>query len=1000
MIGFFLRRPVTLSMFLVACLLFGVLALVRMDLGFAPDLGQPGLSILVRYPGTGSAKIDRLITKPIEEALARVPKISRLHSVSSAGKSKVHVFFPYGTDLDLASMDILDALAPLDATLPRDVEKPVLLRFNPGDAPVFSVALQGKNLPAVRRFAEKRLQPAFERIKGISEVIVAGGEMREVLVEVDRYRATARKVSLLSIVRSLQLANAQVPGGVLPGLSRDLLTRTSGRFNTLEDMHLVRVGGEEQVVFLSDLARISRAAKPRENQALADGKQQVALYVKKGGKASLLGITARLRRVLERTPLPKGIKARVAYDGSRLLLKGINNLALAGLSAALIAALVLFLFLRKISLTAVVACSIPLSVSITFTLIHVLGIRMDVMTLTGLAVGVGMMVDNGVVVLESISSTARRVSDPHAAALQGARRVAVAVFASTITTACVFLPVLFLSPRMRLLFGNMAAAITLSLFASLVIALAAVPVMVSRLPVAPGSSPVGGTGRSDSKRSAVRAHLAAALTARLEALWDRPRRPLIILAICCLLIVCLVPSMGREVFSALDGESLFVYVEFPSGTNLDHTARVAADVGRILRCFPFIKETSTRIEKGHAVITAKLKQGDGVPDQAHILGRMGARFRTYRKAFVHITRAGGGQGTAGRSITIDVVGNNLHLVQTWARRGAARVAPLPGVRETVLRFKEGAPELLVQIDQKKSALLGISSRDLGLEVRSALFGPIATKYIEAGKEIDVRVRFRGGNRIAPARLGELPITVGRDRTVPLSSLAEFRRTRSGNRIYRKDGKLVASFTARYEGVDLGTMLQRIKRVLSPLSPPPGIRFEAGQEAEALNQSSAAGFFAVGLAVLLIYIVLAATYESFTIPFVILLSIPAALAGAVLVLFLTGTPFSVPVYLGLIMLAGLIVNSAILLVDDTLHQVRSGTPVPSAVRQAVQHRFRPMLITTLTTVLGMLPILLWGGKGLAVSSPLALTVIAGLCTATPLLLFLVPVLFVGVVKETD
>jgi len=993
MTRYLLSRPVTLTMILLSCVLFGLITLSKMDPAFSPDTGQPGLTVLVRYPGTDSRKIDSLITRKLEEAVSRVPGVARVISISSEGKSKIHIMYPYGTNLDLATMDILDAVAPVGAAFPRDVEKPVVLRYDPSDSPIFTVAISGKDLRLFRRFAEKKLKPKFERIKGVSEVIVAGGEMREILVSVDRYKSSARGVSLLSVVHALQYANYDVPGGIIPGISREVYTKTMGRFSNLKELFAVRVGGQKKPLFLNEIADIQKSSKPLENKSLAKGHEQVAIYVKKGGKASLLNVSASLRTVLEKTRMPQGARADIVYDASLFLSRSLRKLIEAGIIAAFVAALVLLLFLRSIAATSIISLSIPLSICVTFTGIGISGLPLDVMTLSGLAVGVGMMVDNSVVVLESIHNQLELSSDPCSAALQGTQRIGVAVFASTLTTVCVFLPILFLSPRMRLLFGNLAAAISISLFASLFIALTAVPVLMLYL-FKKTKKKQQSTKKENIRFTQIKNKATVLIQLLLSTSLKKPLILVFLLIALSATAALFLPHIGREILAPLESDTLFAYVEFPSGTNLKRTTTITRKVSEIIRNYPFIRRTGTRIDKAHASITVKLHTEDSNirPDRA--LSILSKRFKKYRTAFVHFASGASGAGGNVRTLTVNVTGDDLHQLKAWAKRGASVTGRLPDVREVVLLFKEGPPELVVRIDRQKAALLGLSSRDIGLEVRSAVFGPIATKFLEKGREIDIRVRFKEGNRIKPERLPEIPITVAEGKTIPLKAVATFSRSKGYGRIYRKNGRLSASFQIRYSGTDLGTIVKAVRKNLARLHPPRGIRFDPGKEAEELEKSGSSGLFAVAIAIILVFMVLASLYESFTLPFIVLMSVPPALGTAVITLFLTGISISIPVFLGFVMLAGLVVNNAILIVDEAKKRYeQKGEPAPEAAKSAVKHRVRPLLITTLTTVLGLTPLLFSSGGGSGLYKPMALTVLSGMLGSTGLSLFLIPALFV-------
>lgn len=987
------EHPVTLCMAVLACILFGVLVLADMDLAFTPDTRQPGLTILVQYPGVGAKEIDALLTVKLEEAVSRLPGVARILSMSSDGKSKIHLLYPYETRLETATMDVLDALAPVAAAFPRDMEKPQVLRYDPSDAPVFVVSCSGNNLPALRTWAERTLKPKFERVKGVSEVVIAGGESREIIVAVDRIQAAAQGISLREVAVAVQRGNAELPSGTLPSGGREILVRTEGRYTNLAELPLSGIWGDEGSSPLGRIATVFRAGKARDSVSLDGGKEQVAIYVKKGEMASLIGVTRALRDVYEAVSQPQSGSAVISYDASEPLRGAIRSLIEAGFLAACVTIFVLWFFLRRMRDTLLVTAAIPLSACVTFTLLGGLRIPLDMMTLSGLAVGIGMVVDNAVIVLSSIHGVTGQ--QPEAAAILGGRRVGMAIVASTVTTVCVFVPVLFLTPEMRLLFGHLAVAITCLLIASLVVALAVIPAGGARVLVKTGF--IGTPGKTDLP------HILRGLSSRVHGLVRfSGRRPLVIASAAGVLLVAglvALSGMGKEIIAPFGSRTVFVSLEFPSGTNLERTTEVSADVSAILKQYAWIKKTESRVEKAHSVITVQLREeGGDVVSQESALKILTERFRQYRKAFIHLGGAGGSESGSARTVTMDVIAEDTRTAQEWARKAASRVGKIPGMEDVVLLFKEGSPELAIQVQRKQAALLGLTVQDIGMEVRSAIFGPVATKYIDEGHEVDVRVRHAGGTGLAPDKVGNIPISVGDGKTVPLASVASLEPGQGSTMIFRKDGRITASFRVRYSGMDLGTAIQRIEGALQGVALPEGVRFQPGDEVRELEASSSSGIFAVLIAVVLVYMVLASLYESYSLPFVVMLVVPVAGAASIVTLFVTGTALSIPVYLGLIMLAGLVVNNSIIIVDDAWHGVRTGIVAEAAVLAAVQRRLQPMLITTCTSVFGLVPLVFAGGDGASLYQPLAVTMLSGLTVGLIGSLVLVPAFFTRLVRQ--
>lgn len=974
-------------MLIIFFVIFGSLSIINSELSFTPNINQPGLTILVRYPGASAEKIMNLVTRKVENALSMVPGIVKQQSVTSEGKCKVHLLFPYDTNLDTVQMDILDVLAPVAHELPTDIEKPVVLRYDPTDAPVFTIGISGKDLQQCRRFAEKKLKTAFERVKGVSEVIIAGGTQKEVLIAVDSSKALGRSVNLLQIVQSVQKANIEKVGGTLKSSRRETLTKTIGRFTSLDTMKAVNIGSTEKKILLSDIAVIKRTNKKPDNLALINGQEQVVVYVKKGGDVSLLTLSKKLKKSYRqiKADTPPGVNTSIIYNASITLFDAITQLIIAGVLAICIASIVLYVFLRNGTATFTISLSIPISILLTFFVIKVLGIKIDVMTLTGLAVGIGMMVDNSIVVLESIyfnvkKWTVEEVTD-------STHRVSMAITASTATTIAVFIPTIFLSPKIRILFGNLSLALIITLLSSLLIAIICIPVLLrmfhTRIKLIHTTKPT-------KKPSSISIRIKEILFRSIV----KPSRSIISSLIIVFLGMFSFNFIGQDIFTSIESNTFHVYIELPSGTNLDKTSKISKEVDKILLKRNEIKKTDARIEKGHTVLTVTVKP-DYANDINDIILRMRSLFKKYRKAFVHVSAdSAGGQGST-KKITISVLGDNLVKLKKWAKKGASVIGQLPFISQVVLNFKENVPEIHIHVKHEMASLFGMTSRDLGFEIRSSIYGPIATKYIEKNREVDVRVRLSDGDKYPHQKLPWLPINVGQNKVIPLSSVADIIYTNGSGKFFRQNGRLAASFTAHYIDKDLGSVLQQINRQLKQLNTPSGITFYTGEIEKELKSTGAAGLFSVLIASALIFMILASLYESYSLPVIIFSIIPIALSTTLIFLAVSGISLSVSVYLGIVLLLGLVVNNGIIIVDNAKHLLGkhktnlTPTVLQEKIYQALEQRLKPLFMTSTTTILGLIPMLISTGHGSALYRVLAATVLVGLVITTVVTLFMIP-----------
>jgi len=1060
----------------LAAVVFGMVALGRLDMRLLPEIRYPSLTLQTEIPNTTPVDVENLVTRPLEEAVGVVPGLRRVHSISQAGLSQITLEFDWGTDMDYAALDVrekIDMVQPPDDALPS-----LLLKYDPSLDPVLRIGLWG-DMPQVRlrNIAEDVLKREIESLQGVAAAKVAGGLEEEIQVQVDEARLSALGIPIATVNRALAQENVNASGGRLRDRNAEYIVRTLSRFENLEDIGEVTVSViDGQPVKLRDVATIRRTHRERTTITHVDGRESVEIAVYKEGDQNIVEMAARVRRHLQRTreQLPAGVHVEVLFDQSVFIDKAISEVRNNALLGGLLAVLVLFVFLRDFRSTMIIGVSIPISIIATFILMHTRGVSLNVMSLGGLALGVGMLVDNSIVVLEAIHrkredadrAAAGGIADARTRADQtitGAGEVASAVIASTLTTVAVFVPIVFVVIGVAgQIFRDQALTVTFSLFVSLVVALTFTPMATAwgaRDERAGGSGPAGeklafrrrlfAWTRFAGERRNFRWYLRVVLlgvvlflpvlcvtlvnrlgrilgrvagwamtplTAGFGVLWPRLahgysrllagallRRGLVLALVVLLAAaaVLLFPTLGSELIPPLAQGEFTLALELPEGTPLSRTnARVAA-IERELATVDGIVLTASdvgvsregdtsaqRRKENRAEIHVKLDLATGEREQ-QVLEGVRAVLARYPDVTQKLRRQSLFSFNA--PVEVDVYGYNLDDLQETASRVAAEMVMIDGLRDVRPGMVPGSPEVRVSFDRDKLNRYGLTLSDVSETVRGKVRGTVASRIRERERHIDIRVLNEDEQRNTLQAVQDLIIAERAGIPITLSSVAATSVERGPSEIHRLGRKRVAIVTANLAGRDLGSVSREIESRLRILSLPANISVSLGGQNEEMQKSFRSLQMAILLAVFLVYLVMAAQFESFVHPVIIMFTVPLALIGAVYGLKATGTALSVITVIGAIMLAGIVVNNGIVLVDR-INKLRRRLGLYESVLQAGQERLRPIVMTTATTVLGLLPMALGLGEGAELRAPLAVTVISGLLLATLLTLVVVPVVY--------
>jgi HAE1 family hydrophobic/amphiphilic exporter-1 len=1052
LIDFAIRRRVTVIMCTVAITLFGLVSLSRLNLNLLPDLSYPTLTIRTELPGAAPLELETLVTRPVEEAVSIIRNVRQVRSVSRAGQSDVTLEFVWGTDMDLAGIDVREKLDLLQ--LPLEAQRPLLLRFDPSSEPVMRLAFHDAaeraagdtidRLKALRRFADDRLKPDLEAVEGSAAVKVSGGYEDEVQVFVDQQKLAQLGLSIDAVTRRIRAENVNLSGGRLEQGTQRFLVRTLNEFETIEQMaNAIIATREGQPVYLRDVAEVTRGYKDREAITRVDGREAIELAVYKEGDANTVQLAEGVRDRIEALgdTLPEGTEIRTVYDQSKFISAAIGEVKSAALIGGLLAILVLYAFLRDARATLITGIAIPVSVLGTFVLMYAFDLTLNIMSLGGIALAVGMLVDNAVVVLESIVRKQERGLERRDAARLGTAEVATAVTASTLTSVAVFFPMVFITGVAGQLFKDQSLTVTFALAFSLVVALTLVPMLAAGRPpvAAPGSgdrSPVprgrigGVLDRALSTLAAggrrMAGWIATGLKFALSPLvriagavtgWAETRYPSAIrwalahpgrtiggaVALFVLTIAFILPRLGTELIPQMSQGEFNVDLRLPPGAPLEQTDRAvlaaqhaSSELGTVALAYS-VAGTGNRLDanpvdagENTGRLSITLQQGAGRAEEEQAMQGLraslenlpGVQYRFSRPSLFSLSTP----------LEVVVSGYDLDRLRVAAETVRERMSSDERFADVKTTVEAGNPEIQIVFDQERATQLGLVVRDLADRVVNSVRGEVATRYKLREKQIDVLVRSVDTRAASLEEIRNLIVNPGADFPVPLSAVADVRLSIGPAEVRRVGQERVAVVSANLAHGDLGSAVESLQGIVEQLALPVGTTAFLSGQSEDMQDSFRSMEFVLLLAVFLVYLVMASQFESLIHPFVILLTIPLAITGALWALWLTGTTVNVVAYIGLIMLAGIVVNQSIVLIDAVNQARERGLTKHEAIVEAGRLRLRPILITKLTTILGLLPMALGIGEGAEVRAPMAITVIGGVLLTTFLTLLVIPVVY--------
>ncbi len=1107
LIEFSTRRRVTIAMITITLVLFGVIALNALKVNLLPDMSYPTLTVRTEYTGAAPSEVETLISEPLEEALGVVKGLRKIKSISRTGQSDIVLEYAWGTDMDKAGLDVRDKLDTI--TLPLQAKAPVILRFNPSTEPIVRIALTSsekldptQQLIDLRRYADEDLKKKLEPVEGVAAVKVGGGLEDEVQVDIDPQKLAALHIPIETVINRLTQENVNLSGGRIEEGTQRYLVRTVNEFQSvdaLRDMMITShssassassaaaarmasvaaaTGNAEALAAaasaqsasssensaaaggmalrLRDVATVKQSFKERESIIRMDGRETVELAIYKEGDANTVATADALKarlKVIEGI-LPHGVKMSIIEDQSDFIRHAVNDVKLDAVIGGVLAILIIFLFLKDGWSTFVIGLSLPVSIIATFFFMGQFGLSLNVMSLGGLALATGLVVDDSIVVLESIAKAREKGAGILEAAIKGTREVSMAVVASTLTTIAVFLPLVFVQGIAGQLFKDQALTVAIAIAISLVVSMTLIPMLSAFKAKAPMAFPEETAHarwvpqRRWQKPFAWIAHWAGRVMSMLAfgffwmifRIWggikrvvtpvmgklsdwamkpyhgaerlymrllpqalEHPAKILTVAGAAFVAAMLLLPLLGADLIPQLAQDRFDLTVKLPPGTPLQQTDNMVRDLQVAhsrepgVRALYGVSGSGTRLdanptESGENIgkISILMKDGGSPEVESKVTESFRKSLRAYPNAQVNFARPE--LFSFSTPLEIELSGDDLGQIQRAGQKLTAMLRGNPHYADVKSTVEQGFPEIQIRFDEARVSAAGLTTRQVADAVVRQVRGEVATRYSYRDRKIDVLVRAQETSRNSLNSIQNMVIATPRGGSVALASLAQVVSTSGPAEIHRADQQRVAVVSSNLRDIDLGTAISEVTRMVkaNPIGTDIGMKI-GGQGAE-LAESTKSLLFAFALAIFLVYLVMASQFESLRHPFVILFTIPLALVGAVFALFLSGNSISVVVFIGLILMVGLVTKNAIIMVDKVNQLREEGMPRVQAIISGASSRLRPIVMTTACSLFGFLPLAIATGQGAEVRSPMAITVIGGLLVSTLLTLFVIPVVY--------
>lgn len=1009
---FGVKYPVTTTMIFTSAVLLGLFASVQLGIDLMPNIEMPVIGVITTYPGAGPEEIETRVTEVLEEQLSTIGSLDRLESISEEGASVITMKFGWGVDLDGVSNDVRDRISLAEQYLPDDINKPIVFKFDFSMMPIVIFGITAsQSYPGLYDLIDEKICDPLKTVPGVAAAIIRGGLERQVLVELDRASLEAYNVSIDRVLQALRAENISIPGGHIKAGQKDYLIRIPEEIKVNEIGGIV-VGATPQgkPIYIRDVATVKDSFKELTRFVEIEKNPGLLLFIQKQSGTNTVKVTRRVMRKLEelKKNLPPDVRIKVIRNFSDFIVQSLKGLRGALITGGILVVLILLFSLRNIMAGLITAISIPTSLIVAFLLLYMGGYTLNIISVSSLAIALGMVVDASIVVIDNIHRYRQAGNNPFKSAIDGTQEMALAIMASTLTTVVIFVPLVFIGGITGIMFKEMAFVITLTLLASLVTALILTPMLSSRFM---------DKWRLNPKRIFnISERLFEVLDDRYKQLlvWALGHRKNVILGALGIFIfsLLLVPLVGSKFMPEEDSNIFTASVELPIGTRVEETGRVMRAIEDIImREVPermivscrwgYGEDSGGRMVRGDegsntgwigSPLVSKVKRRRSVWE---IVDRLRYLTKNFPGAKIRFSTEDPLQGILfgmGSPLVLEVYGYDMEEGMRLVQDIVQEMSKVKGVVDIEISRKMGKPELQVVVDRDKASRLGINVSEIGNTIQTLFSGKTATKYREKGKEYDIFVRLKEEDRFRIDDLRNSFVVSRTGKKIRLSNIARIIEETGPVKIERKNQERVIKIMANLSGRDLGSAVKEISRRLKNVRIPDGFHIEFGGERKEQVEAFGLMRIAMLLGVILVYMVMASQFESFRDPFIILFSIPFAFTGVIWGLFLTRQMFTLTTFIALIMLVGIVVNNAIVLISY-INILRSrGMDIYTAVTEGGRHRLRPVLMTTVTTLLGLLPLALSRGEGSESWRPFGITMIGGLSVSTLVTLVLIPTLY--------
>lgn len=997
-----IKRPVTTVMVILMVFLAGIVAYSNLELAYMPSTDMPMIVVSTSYSGAGPEEMEELVTKPIEETMATLTGVDSITSNSSVGSSMVMIEFVDGTDLEEKTNDMRDKLDKIKRRLPDDADEPSIMKMDMNsDNIMVGVTSDVYDIESLYNLLENNVSSRFERVDGVSSVSMMGGVEKEIQITVSPDKLKGYGISISSIQSALSKENTNLPAGEILQGDTDLQLRAVGQFESVQEIaELPITTSDGNVIHINDVAVVKEVEKDQEQLALLNGYEGVMFSITKQSDANIVSVSDNLNQAIAqiKADYPE-LDVQMMTTTADYIKTSVNNVVETAFQSAIIAIFVLLIFLRDPKTSLVIGISIPTSIMATFGMMYLSGMSMNTISMGGIVIGIGMLVDNSVVVLENIYTYWKRGFSPKEAAEKGANEVAMAVTASTLTTVAVFGPLIFVSGMIGTMLKELSYTICFALFASLIVSLTFVPMACSKL--------LSNEMKKVKKKKNIFTYIGGLWLYGLEKI-DSFYKSILKLALnhrlitVCVVIVCfigslkVIPLMGMDLMSSTDEGSLSVSISMPNGTIFEKTETMLMNVLDKIGEIPE-QESMFAMVRGSASASININLCDKEERERStddVVQDIKQKLQNIAGAEINVSASSSAMGSMGGSnLSLKIKGEETETLKTIGDDLIALFEEIEGAEDLESSMDDSVPEGNIILNRSKAAKYGISTTDIANTINSAVSGSTASTYKFDGNEIDIVIQYDDDKVKYMSDIKNLTITTGSGQVIPITEVAEIVMGESAISITRENQQRYITISGNFQGYDTSTVQNLVQEKLDNYVFPDNYSYEFGGRMNMMNESFSNLAIVLIVAILLVYMIMASQFESIIYPFIVMFSMPLAITGGILGLFVTGQSITVTAFMGFIMLIGMVVNNAIVLVDYTNQLIENKKlECDEALLEAGPSRLRPILMTTLTTIIGLLPMAVATSSGMETQQPLGIAVIFGLSISTVVTLVFIPVLY--------